>query len=95
LFYLLFTCLWFQSWYTLWPLALAAILPEGEMGRIAVLLSYSALWKTIIFDYFIYRGGPLPPRLWRETWLGPATLGVTWSYGAYAFARKMRHRFRR
>jgi len=94
LFYLLFTCLWFQSWYTLWPLALAAILPEGETGRIAVLLSYSALWKTIIFDYFIYRGGPLPPRIWRESWLGPATLGVPWFYGAYAFARKMILRFR-
>lgn len=95
LFYLLFTCLWFQSWYTLWPLALAAILPEGETSRIAVLLSYSALWKTIIFDYFIYRGGPLPPRIWRETWLGPATLGVTWLYGAYAFAGKMILRLRR
>ena len=43
LFYLLFTCLWCQSWHTLWPSALAAILPEGETSRIAVLLSYSAL----------------------------------------------------
>lgn len=94
LFYLLFTCLWFQSWYTLWPLALAAILPEGETSRIAVLLSYAALWKAIIFDFFLYQGGPLPPRVWRETVLGPATLGVTWCYGAYAFALKMFRRFK-
>ncbi len=86
--YLLFTCLWFQSWYALWPLALAALLPEGESGRIAVLLSYSALWKTIIFDFFLYTGGQLPPRLWRETRLGPAMLGVTWSYGVYAAVKR-------
>jgi len=84
LFYLLFTCLWFQPWYALWPLALAAILPEGATARLAVLLSYAALWKTIVFDYFLYRGGPLPPRVWRESLLGPATLGLAWLYGGYA-----------
>ncbi len=80
LFYLLFTCLWFQPWYALWPLALAALLPEGALGRTVVLLSYAAAWKTIYFDYFIYRGGPLPPLAWRETLLAPATLGLTWLY---------------
>ncbi len=95
LFYLLFTCLWFQSWYAIWPLALAALLPEGETGRIAVLLSYSALWKTIIFDFFLYTGGPLPPRVWRESMLGPATLGVTWLYGLYAAVRKLLRAYRR
>jgi hypothetical protein len=85
--YLLFTCLWFQPWYAIWPLALAALLPEGALGRLIVLLSYSALWKTIIFDFMLYRGGPLPPRLWRETWLGPATLGIAWLYAAYAALR--------
>jgi hypothetical protein len=84
LFYLLFTCLWFQPWYAIWPLALAALLPEGTTARLAVLLSYAALWKTIIFDFFLYRGGPLPPRLWRESLLGPATLGIAWLYAAYA-----------
>jgi hypothetical protein len=88
LFYLLFACLWFQPWYTVWPLALAAILPEGAVGRTVVLLSYSAAWKTIIFDFFLYRGGPLPPQIWRETWLGPATLGVVWGYVAYRIARR-------
>lgn len=84
LFYLLFTCLWFQPWYALWPLALAAILPEGATARLAVLLSYAALWKTIVFDYFLYRGGLLPPRVWRESLLGPATLGLAWLYAGYA-----------
>ena len=83
LFYLLIACLWFQSWYTLWPLALAALLPEGAVARTVVLLSYAAAWKTIIFSFFLYRGGPLPSRLWRESLLGPITLGLAWMYVAY------------
>lgn len=93
LFYLLFTCLWFQPWYVIWPLALAAILPEGESSRTAVLLSYAALWKVIVFEFFLYKNDPLPPRLWRETILGPATLGVVWLYGFYAVLLKW-HRTR-
>lgn len=81
--YLLFTCLWFQPWYTVWPLALAALLPEGAFSRLIVLLSYSALWKSIIFDFVLYPGGPLPTRLWRETWLAPITLGLPWLYVLY------------
>jgi hypothetical protein len=88
LFYLLLTCLWFQPWYVLWPLALAALLPEGALGRTAVLLSYAVLWRTIIFDFFVYRGGPLPPRTWRETLLGPAMLGVVWSYAVFYIVRR-------
>jgi len=84
LFYLLFTCLWFQPWYVIWPLALAAILPEGAAGRIAVLLSYAAVWKPIVFNDIIVREGSLPPRVWRETLLGPILLGLVWLYAAYA-----------
>ena len=83
LFYLLFACLWFQPWYTLWPLALAALLPEGAVARTVVLLSYAAAWKTIVFDDFVYTGGPLPSNIWRETLLGPITLGLVWLYVGY------------
>jgi hypothetical protein len=83
-FYLLFTCLWFQPWYVVWPLSLAAILPEGAAGRLVVLLSGLASWKTIIFNFLLPANGPLPPRTWRETILGPATLGIAWLYAGYA-----------
>jgi hypothetical protein len=63
-------------------LALAALLPEGGLARTTVLLSYASLWKPIVFC-LLYLGGKLPPRLWRETWLGPATLGVVWLYVGY------------
>lgn len=92
-FYLLFTCLWFQPWYVIWPLSLAAILPEGAAGRLVVLLSGLASWKTIIFNFLLPANGPLPPRTWRETILGPATLGVAWLYAGYAMiAAWWRHR---
>jgi hypothetical protein len=87
LFYLLLTCLWFEPWYAIWPVAFAALLPEGAVGRTAALLSYAALWKTIVFDFFLFPGGALPPRAWRETWLGPMTLGVVWLYAAYGWLR--------
>jgi hypothetical protein len=90
LFYLLFAVLWFQPWYAIWTLALAALLPEGALARTAVLLSYAALWKTIIFDFIIMSSGKLPPRLWRENILGPATLGVVWLYAGYARSRAAR-----
>lgn len=88
LFYLLITCLWFQPWYALWPVALAAILPEGAMARTAALLSYAVIWKTILFDFFLIDDAPLPPRQWRETLIGPATLGIVWSYAAYIVLKR-------
>ena len=90
LFYLLVVCLWFQPWYALWPLALAALLPEGAMARTVVLLSYAAVWKTIVFDFFLVPGRSLPPRLVRETLIGPATLGIVWLYAGYVLiARRL------
>jgi len=86
LFYLIFTCLWFQQWYVIWALALAALLPEGVLGRIAALLTYTAPWKMIAFDFFINIDS-LPPRIWRETWLGLSTFGVAWLYVTYVALR--------
>ena len=86
-FYLLFAVLWFQPWYAIWPLALAALLPEGVLSRTAVLLSYASLWKAIIFNFFLVPG-KLPPRLWREMWLAPATLGIVWLYALYAWLQR-------
>jgi len=89
LFYLLVTCLWFQPWYVIWPLALAAVLPEGPLARTTVLLSYAALWKFILFNFFLVPTGKLPPRQWRETILGPATLGIVWLYAGYLSIRRL------
>jgi hypothetical protein len=80
LFYLIFTCDWFQPWYALWPLALAALLPESTITWTAMLLAYVSLWKTPIFNFFLFSGPHLPPPNVRETLLGPLTLGLVWLY---------------
>ncbi len=79
LFYLIFTCDWFQPWYSFWPLALAALLPEGTITWTAMLLAYVSLWKTPIFNFLLFPTH-LPPARVRETLLGPLTLGLVWLY---------------
>ena len=87
--YLLFTCLWFQPWYVIWPLSLAALLPEGALSRLVVLLSGVASFKAILFNLLLPLDGSLPPKSWRETILGPAILGIGWVYATYLGARNL------
>jgi hypothetical protein len=86
LFYLLAACLWYQSWYTLWPLGLAVLLPDGPLVTSAIVLSAAGIWKPIYFDFFLDRS-ILPPRAQRETWLGPMVLGVNWLFAGTTVVR--------
>jgi hypothetical protein len=92
LFYLLVVCLWFQPWYALWPVALAALLPEGSVVFLALLLSYAAGWKSTYLDFFINPYGRSVPAARVEQLLAPAVLGVVW---VYALLVVMRQVFRR
>ncbi len=65
-FYLLVTCLWFQNWYAVWPLALAALLPVGFEVRLAMLLGFASLAKPMIFEPLWLWQRPLPPKPWRD-----------------------------
>jgi hypothetical protein len=80
MFYLLLTCLWFQQWYALWPLGLAALLPPGHAARLTVLFGYVVLLKQLIFEPLLLWTRPLPPKSWREFRLGPAVLIIPWLY---------------
>lgn len=86
-FYLLLTCLWFQNWYAVWPLALAALFPVGYEIRLAMLLGYAGLAKPLIFEPLWLWQRPLPPKLWREMRLGPAVLALPWVYALYAWMK--------
>ncbi len=79
-FYLLVTCLWFQNWYAVWPLALAALLPVGFEVRLAMVLGFASLAKPLIFEPLWLWQRPLPPKPWRELRLGPAVLALPWLY---------------
>lgn len=84
MFYLLATCLWFQSWYAIWPLGLAALLPPGHAARLAVLFGYVALAKPLLLEPLWLWQRPLPPKPWRELRLGLALLALPWLYVLFA-----------
>ncbi len=85
MFYLLVTCMWFQQWYTIWPLALAAILPPGHSARLAVLFSFTALLaKHLIIGPLLFWATPRPSRFWLELRFGPAVMLLPWLYGLLA-----------
>jgi hypothetical protein len=85
MFYLLLTCLWFQNWYAIWPLGLAALMPLGFELRLAVFLSFAALAKPLLFEPLWLWQRPLPPKAWRELRLGPAVMLLPWLYVLYAW----------
>ena len=51
LIYLLFACLWFQPWYLIWLLALAAIRPVVDIAHLSMLFSFTATMNYFVFDY--------------------------------------------
>jgi hypothetical protein len=95
MFYLLVACLWFHQWYTLWPLAVAALLPPGHAPRLAALFSYTALIKPLIMGPLLFWQKPLPPQLLRETLLGPSVMILAWLYAAYALWVTQRSKLKR
>lgn len=83
LFYLLLTCSWFQQWYSVWPLGMAALLPSGPIVYLALILGgYTVLSKQIIFGPLIFRLHPFP-ETWREIWFAPTVLGPPWLYAFF------------
>ncbi len=79
LFYLLCACPWLKEWYTIWPLAVAAVIPSGQALIPAVLLNYAGLAQPLIFWPLWYRAAPLPDAV-RELRLGPAVMALPWGY---------------
>lgn len=92
MFYLLLTCPWFQSWYAIWPLALAALLPPGHLARLGALFGFVALSKSLIFAPMFLWIRPLPPKMWRELRLGPTVLVIPWLYALYIVWRNLQAR---
>ncbi|NJN95901.1 MAG: hypothetical protein HC875_18235 [Anaerolineales bacterium] len=80
IFYLLVTCLWFQQWYAIWPLVIAALLPPGHAPRLAVLFGFAAMSKHLIFGPLLFWVRPRPPRAELELIFGPAVLLLPWLY---------------
>lgn len=90
IFYLLVTCLWFQQWYTLWPLGLAALLPPGYSVTLGVLFSFTALSKQFIAGPVLFSKRPFPPQPWLELRFAVQVLIIPWLFGIYTAWRTSR-----
>jgi apolipoprotein N-acyltransferase len=49
--YLFFACLWFQPWYLIWLLTLAALRPRLDIAHLSMLFSFTATMNYFVFDY--------------------------------------------
>ncbi len=78
-FYLLFACLWFQEWYTLWPAALAALLADDALLFLATALNVTGYLKAYLFGPLWLWARPQPTQLWWELRLGPASFALAWT----------------
>lgn len=94
LFYLLLVCTWFQQWYLVWPLCLAALLPPSPIVYLTLISGgYTLLAKHIIFGPLFFRLHPLP-KPWREMVFAPAVLGLPWLYALWLFKGRVWQNFR-
>lgn len=87
LFYLLVTCLWFQQWYTLWPLAIAALLPPGHFSTLAILFTFTAVNKQFIIGPLLFAKRPFLPQPWLELRFAVGMLAIPWLYTLFTMWR--------
>jgi hypothetical protein len=78
MFYLLFTCLWFQQWYLIWPLGMIPLLPTGYLVWLGVSFGFTALSKPLVFEPLWLWTRSSFDRSWLELRLGPAVLAFPW-----------------
>jgi hypothetical protein len=78
MFYLLFTCLWFQQWYLIWPLGMIPLLPTGYLVWLGVSFGFSVLSKPLVFEPLWLWTRSSFDRSWLELRLGPAVLAFPW-----------------
>lgn len=87
LFGLMFTTPWFQHWYAVWLVPLAALLPPDRSVRLASIFSAAAWAKFFVIT---------PVLLWvlhvsiadsLQLWYGPLVMALPWAYAGYALWR--------
>ena len=83
-FYLLVTCLWFQQWYGVWLISLAALLPAPSR-RFALFFGFWVMSKQLIFVQLIIPAMSHKPEtvIYLEPLLTATVLGVPWIYALW------------
>ncbi len=77
-FYLLVTCLWFQEWYPVWLVGLAALLPAGLAQYLGLWIGFTGVTKEFIFAPLVFSQRPQDPKPWLELRLSTGTMLLPW-----------------
>jgi hypothetical protein len=83
-FYLLVACLWFQQWYGVWLIGLAALLPAPSR-RFALFFGFWVMSKQLIFVQLIIPAMSHKPEtvIYLEPLLTATVLGAPWIYALW------------
>jgi hypothetical protein len=81
-FYLLVTCLWFQGWYVLWLVGLAALLPDLNVRLFAAGFSLIVLVKYLVLGPILLWQIPWPPEPQLELTFTLGVMGLPWLLAA-------------
>jgi hypothetical protein len=95
MFYLLVTCLWFQQWYMVWPIGLAALLPMGGLVFLTLMSSFTVMTKVLIAAPPLLWAKPLPRAQYRELWLSLEVMILPWLVSILLLVRHFRSQHNR
>ena len=96
LFYLLLTCLWFQQWYMVWIVGLAAILPLSGLSLLVFMSSFTVMTKVLVSAPILLWARPQPLAQIRELWLSLEVMALPWLVSFFLLVRQVvSHRFER
>jgi hypothetical protein len=87
LFGLMFTTPWFQHWYAIWLLPLAALLPPDRSVRLTGIFSIAAWAKFFIITPVLLWVLHVPSTDSLQLWYGPLIMALPWAYAGYALWR--------
>ncbi|HUE76227.1 MAG TPA: hypothetical protein VMP10_05300 [Chloroflexota bacterium] len=82
--YVCIAAIWFQPWYIVWLVALAAIVPSSGIWLVTLVFTASVQWNYIIFDYLWIWWGSYPGDRYIQTlaaavnFLPPVAVGAVW-----------------
>jgi hypothetical protein len=95
IFYLLVTCLWFQHWYAVWLVGIAAVLPFGGRQRLAMFISLASMGKRLIVTPALFKPKPLYPQPGLEIRFALGVMGLSWLYslGIYLPSNRLKRSF--
>jgi hypothetical protein len=82
--YVCIAAIWFQPWYIVWLVALAAIVPSSGIWLVTIVFTASVQWNYIVFDYLWIWWNIFPGDRYIQTlaaagnFLPPIAVGTIW-----------------